>query len=493
MYYIIDHCKNGKKCYYIMDIEDKDIQGVEHLYKSLYNGVMFKNFYPIEFLDTLERDNNIIKQTPLLLLQLFCKWMLKCYKKVAINNLKYIHSCITLVVRFPKLYNYFIKQILLVYNYIFYTKCNIKEVQDNNTNTCQIVPQCEDSNNEFVARKIKDFDIKLVETTEDIKNKNIPLDDINTMNPQIFEETTEHIEINYMCTDIDHIKPYNNIDVFSSQHKLINQDDKVNKEEKDLVIGSLDIYSISDIEESFTPFSKTPWIFCSVKRIIKQEIDDIQVEDFNPETCNAVILTTNNEIYVVDKIAFPILNKLCKYGIDDIFIKDVTFYPDQTNISVLKEFLTNVNNNKDNQYYIYSLYQLRKLLYSPISKDVHKRHVKDIIKYIHNDYVYEYNSSVSLSDLYLRFIMLDTCKTDISFLDFIDILKYLGYHIKDRHVLYIKNLPNNNQNNIFKPKTFNGFIDLKPKNLQLRVEPKINVDPSVSPWHMNSNIQEIIK
>ena len=75
MYYIIDLYKNGERLYYIMDITDNDdVSRVKNIYKSFYNGLMFKNFYPIEFLDTMKTDNNIIKINPFVLLKLYCKW-----------------------------------------------------------------------------------------------------------------------------------------------------------------------------------------------------------------------------------------------------------------------------------------------------------------------------------------------------------------------------------------------------------------------------------
>jgi hypothetical protein len=280
------------------------------------------------------------------------------------------------------------------------------------------------------------------------------------------------------------------------EYDLTNKPDKTNKPELTLIRKSLDMPNIPEDHELNT---------C---KLDYAEIDVIKIDkvaNFNLNTCRLMICFYNK---ITNKHKIAYLNKSQDYDeriylkylnyIKNIEIKFIAQFP----INDLTYSLCNYyfsDNLPDLNTYLNTLLLKVYTIYKFLNGKNNGTVIKSVIEFLYSNYEYDFESSISIQDVYENYCSENCNKFRFSlniFVDitrFYDILKYIFCEINDNKILNIKKRSEKIKLNLefdSKLKTMLRTPYIKQKTYQLRSEP-VCIGFKVSPWNESSHVDYV--
>jgi hypothetical protein len=484
--YVINYYTQDIIC--LKNIQGHTIEQIKEIYKKLDGKVIKinKTYYPKEFIETLEFDNNVYKTTKTDLNNKFKQWLYLITTKPVSKSVKYAKDTINSIYTYSLICAHLpvltVKAVNL-FSYYLNHKKSTDEAIDSPLNSFQ----------EEIP--IEEIPIAEIPTAE------IPIEEIPTAEIPIEEIPIEEIPTEEIPTDssIEVLEKNNCIDNFykkirestrETKEKQIQKEESFNAQES--VYDRFLMNNTTDIVDGYIVYehkkNKTT-LYASIDNFMLTDIEKIN-KDMVYETNNSfkkfnMILRTYNTVtntYTVscfDDTYWQNIQDITSIGLDNIQIKDVLFFDHMVKLESLLYIVkaTHVMNN-----YVNSVYKLRKLL---CIKPEQCNIIKKVIQMIYSKYEYDFTSKVCLKSMY--FNNKNQTKYDsIDYKSFLNIILYLGYKIENGHVLYIKELENPIIVEIPSFKTSETNMIVQKRNLQIRSEPPITIIPNISQWQVSS-------
>lgn len=195
----------------------------------------------------------------------------------------------------------------------------------------------------------------------------------------------------------------------------------------------------------------------------------------------------NTSSAFLDQTYKDMLQNLDTYGIDGILIEDIAFYPYIKNIDTFVELL-----KVPGVSYIHDVYKIRKFIGHV--KPLKSLELKNILEFMYNTYVFDFNSSSNFMDLYIDYKNTANCYTKVNEKDLYSALVYFGYMYKDGTIQHLKRRDRRISTYKF-PTVKSMELDLYAwnhkivqRNQQLRSDPPISVVSPLHtvPWYVSS-------
>jgi hypothetical protein len=442
---------------YLTNIENvDDIEKIKVLYKKLLNKdvSITKSKYPVSFL----KNHPCGKTTSRDLHKAFKTWMYneaKVYKDTicspflrlgraykdmyttTVNNIR-------LVYYLPKLLE---RMYLHTYIYIYASK---KKEEDH-----------------IVA--LEEHEEEVVDTQDGTTNvPDMSLEEDTTDGLQLPLEPPPHFNISQILDNV--------MDGFSSDTSYMN-------------IGN----APTKTQEGYTCFTskknKWPTYYASVSGIIKS----IPINNLNNLPTQYYMFIRfkdaedNTSFVFLDHTYMDMLQKLDSYGITGIIIEDVVFYPYIDHIDTFVKLL-----KVPGVSYIHDVYKIRKFIGN--EKPLKSVELKNILEFLYNTYVFDFNSNSNFLDLYVNYKNTANCYNKVCEKDLYNALVYFGFMYKDGEVQYLKKRDKRISTYKF-PVSKTLQLDLYSwnhkivqRNHQLRQDPPISMIVPLHnvPWYVTS-------
>lgn len=188
------------------------------------------------------------------------------------------------------------------------------------------------------------------------------------------------------------------------------------------------------------------------------------------------------------------INNLPDIGITDCTISDVVYFPSSKHIdNIASDILLPVSESLSE--YMRGVYYLRKYM---VPRTIKGATIKEVMSCLYGNYGYSYGKSISVHRVHIEcnFSSQQSRQSrPTDFKEFCDVILYLGYMIKDNHIMNIDKLPKRvdvSFTDCTDPLSIPRTIDSnKIKNLQLRSNPPIKMMSNLPPWNISGHISPL--
>lgn len=461
---------------------------VKILYKKLLNKDISikKSRYPQRFLSTLPYSQTTAKN----LHKDFKTWLYngaKGYTDIVVNGV--CNSVVSVGKTYKNIYTKTVNNILLIY-YLpkllerIYLSGMIKKNDDHIITLDDSLSEGTPVPSQTQVQEVtpeNDIDLSIEEAINIIST--------DTQNNAIIEEA-----INFMATHVPQIPliiepPMNTTQPNISQLLDDIMDGFSNDTSECVCIGNAPIKTQEGYPCFSTKKNKWPTYYASVSTITKS----IPVNNPNNLPIEYYMFIRfkdaeeNTSFAFLDHTYKNMLQKLSTYGIDGIIIEDIVFYSYIKNIDTFVELL-----KVPGVSYIHDVYKIRKFIGH--EKPLKSVELKNILEFMYNTYVFDFNSSSNFMDLYINYKNTANCYTKVNEKDLYDALVYFGYMYKDGSVQHLKRRDKRISTYKF-PVSKSLELDLYAwnhkivaRNQQLRADPPISVVSPLHnvPWYVSS-------